>query len=135
MRHNSPSKALARSLNIEVVEKCANAKTQALGSVLGALGTTAFFDQAADTKRPIGSTFQPWKWDKERTLMGGLNALLGAVGGHQIASKNVLTGLGAIALAPTKDLAMKGVGTLYNVDNAATEAAKSFRARSRAAAG
>lgn len=126
MRHNSPSKALARSLNIEVVEKCANAKTQALGSVLGALGTTAFFDQAADTKRPIGSTFQPWKWDKERTLMGGLNALLGAVGGHQIASKNVLTGLGAIALAPTKDLAMKGVGTLYNVDNAATEAAKSF---------
>ena len=126
MRHNSPSKALARSLNIEVVEKCANTKTQALASVLGALGTTAFFDQAADTKRPIGSTFQPWKWDKERTLMGGLNALLGAVGGHQIASKNVLTGLGAIALAPTKDLAMKGVGTLYNVDNAATEAAKSF---------
>jgi hypothetical protein len=126
MRHNSPSKALARSLNIEVIEKCANAKTQALASVLGALGTTAFFDQAADTKRPIGSTFQPWKWDKERTLMGGLNALLGAVGGHQIASKNVLTGLGAIALAPTKDLAMKGVGTLYNVDNAATEAAKSF---------
>jgi hypothetical protein len=126
MRHNSPSKALARSLNIEVIEKCANTKTQALASVLGALGTTAFFDQAADTKRPIGSTFQPWKWDKERTLMGGLNALLGAVGGHQIASKNVLTGLGAIALAPTKDLAMKGVGTLYNVDNAATEAAKSF---------
>ena len=126
MRHNSPSKALARSLNIEVVEKCANTKAQALASVIGALGTTAFFDQAADTKRPIGSTFQPWKWDKERTLMGGLNALLGAVGGHQIASKNVLTGLGAIALAPTKDLAMKGVGTLYNVDNAATEAAKSF---------
>ena len=126
MRHNSPSKALARSLNIEVVEKCANTKAVALKTLVGALGTTAFFDQAADPQRTIGSTFQPWQWDKQRSLMGGLNALFGAIGGHQIASKNVLTGLGAIALAPTKDLAMKGIGTLHNVDNAAIEAAKSF---------
>jgi Acetyltransferase (GNAT) family len=129
MRHNTPSMALARSLNVAVVEKCAAApasKNQALAGLVGALGSTVFFDQAANPDRTIGSSLQPWNWDKNRVLMGSLNALLGGVGGHQIAGGNHLTGLTSIALAPTKDLAMKGVGTLHKIDDAATEAAKSF---------
>ena len=127
MRHNEPSKALARSLNADIIEKAGNTKQEALAAALGAIGSTVFFDQAADPAgRDIGSTFQPWKWDKERALMGGLNAILGAGGGAAIGKGNALTGAGILALAPTKDLAMKGIGSLYKVDNAATEAAKSF---------
>lgn len=126
MQHNEPSKALARSLHIDIIEKAANSKQEALLGALGALGSSVFFDQAADPERSIGSTFQPWQWDKERALMGGLNAILGAGGGAAIAKGNTLTGAGILALAPTKDLAMKGIGSLYHVDEAAQEAAKTF---------
>ncbi len=127
MRHNEPSKALARSLSVDIIEKAATTKQQAIMSALGAIGSAAFFDQAADPSgRDIGSTFQPWKWDKERALMGGLNAILGAGGGAAVANGNPLVGASILALAPAKDLAMKGIGSLYKVDNAATEAAKSF---------
>jgi hypothetical protein len=136
MTHNQPSKALARSLSIPMIEKLAmekeamTGKAQALHAALGALGSAAFFDQTANPDRTLASTFQPWKWDKERALMGGMNAILGGLGGQQIGqgmfvpgkSKSVYAGLSALALAPTKDLALKGVGTLHNVD----EAAKKF---------
>tara|TARA_R110002110_G_scaffold8326_7_gene41881 strand:- start:3875 stop:5857 length:1983 start_codon:yes stop_codon:yes gene_type:complete len=126
MKHNEPSKALARSLRIPVLEKIAGgAKQQILGSLLGGLGTAAFFDQTADPSRSVKSTGQPQTWDKERGLMGGLNFLLGALGGHRL-SQGHISGLAPIALAPTKDLAIKGVGSLYKIDDAAEEAAKKF---------
>lgn len=56
--------------------------------------------------------------------MGGLNALLGGLGGQRMAKGEFGQGLGAIALAPTKDLAIKGVGSLHKID----EAAKKFSA-------
>lgn len=125
MEHNEPSKALAASLRIPtVIEKAANART--IGSIAGGLGSTLLFDQAADPERSVASTFQPWTWDKQRLLMGGLNAILGGVGGSQLADGNTAKGLTAIAMAPAKDLAMKGVGTLHNVD----EAAKAFADKS-----
>lgn len=131
MKHNEPSMALARSLKIPVIEKMAAAfsaspKAKAIGALLGTLGTTALFDQAANPERSLGSTLQPWKWDKERSLMGGLNAILGGIGGTALANKQILGGAGAIALAPTKDLALKGIGTLHNVDNAAKESVKNL---------
>ncbi len=125
MSHNAPSKALARSLSIPILEKLANEKaassgrTQALSSLLGAIGTTALFDQSADPSRTLESTFKPWQWDKERALMGGLNAILGGLGGNQLSKGEIGKGLGAIALAPTKDLALKGIDTLHHVDDAA----------------
>lgn len=127
MAHNGPSKALAGSLGIPVIEKLAaekfgNTKAQALSGLIGALGSTIFFDQTADPERSLGSSFQPWKWDKERALMGGMNAILGGLGGQQMGQGEFGRGLAAIALAPTKDLAVKGIGSLHRID----EAAKKF---------
>jgi hypothetical protein len=138
MTHNQPSKALARSLSIPMIEKLAmekeatTGKAQALHAALGALGSAAFFDQTANPDRTIASTFKPWEWDKERLQMGGLNALLGGLGGQQVGqaltvpgkSKALYGGLTSIAMAPTKDLALKGVGTLHNVDAAAKKFAE-----------
>ena len=145
MPHNQPSKALARSLSIPMIEKLAmekeafSGRAQALHALLGATGTAAFFDQAANPERSLSSTLKPWEWDKERLQMGGLNALLGGLGGRQIGQglsgpkdpSAMYSGLTAIALAPVKDLALKGVGTLHNVD----EAAKKFAETEGGAAG
>lgn len=123
MSHNAPSKALARSVGIPMIEKLATSwKAQAAQSLAGALGSAAFFDQTADPERSLGSTFKPWEWDKERALMGGMNAILGGVGGHQLGQGKIIEGLAALALAPTKDLALKGTGSLHRID----EAAKKF---------
>jgi hypothetical protein len=58
--------------------------------------------------------------------MGALNTILGGLGGQQIANRNIGAGLGAIALAPTKDLAIKGIGSLYKLDAAADATAKNL---------
>lgn len=123
MDHNEPSKALARSVGVTpILEKSASTAKQ-LATILGTgLGSTVFFDQAADPDRTLSSSLQPWTWDKNRMLMGGLNALLGGVGGQRLTKGEVGQGLTSIALAPTKDLAMKGVGSLHKID----EAAKKF---------
>ena len=121
---NQPSIALAESLGVDKkLEKAAAAKS--IGSILGALGTAVFADQAVDPDgRSMESSFKPWEWDKNRKLMGLLNAALGATGGYNIANKNTITGLTAMTLAPTKDLALKGLGTLHKVDSVADAAAK-----------
>ena len=123
---NTPSIALAESLGVEKkLEKAAAAKT--VGSILGAIGTTVFADQAVDPAgRSVGSSFKPWEWDKNRKLMGLLNAALGATGGYNIANKNTITGLTAMTLAPTKDLALKGLGTLHKVDELSDAATKNL---------
>lgn len=132
VKHNEPSKALARSLGVTVIEKIATMTKESgwrkdlAGALAGALGTTVFFDQTANTDRTIGSSFQPWQWDKERALMGGLNAMIGAIGGQRLANKDILTGLGAITMAPAKDLVLKGINSLHHIDEAAIEGAKTF---------
>jgi len=134
MEHNEPSKAMARSLRVPILEKLAGVdkaakagpRGQAITALLTGIGSAGFFDQTADPDRTIESTLRPWEWDKERSLMGVLNALLGGVGGQRLAVNQVGQGLGSIALAPTKDLAIKGVGSLYRIDEAAEEAAKTF---------
>ena len=47
--------------------------------------------------------------DSKRIGMGVFNALLGGIGGHSIANKNLLQGVGTIALAPTKDVAFAAI--------------------------
>lgn len=137
MEHNAPSKALANSLGVAMeLEKAASSsvgkapagsnKARAVGAILGALGTSGFFDQVMHSDKEITDTLQPWKWDKERQLMGGLNLLLGGVGGVKLADKKTLTGLSAIAMAPGKDLMMKGIGTLGKVDQTADAAVKAM---------
>jgi hypothetical protein len=130
--HNQPSKNLARSLGVTLIEKVASIekaamaphvggspKAQVVGSILGALGSTAFFDQTANPDREIGDTLQPWNWDKRRMLMGGMNAALGALGGQQIADGHTIKGLTALVMAPGKDLMLKGIDSLHKIDNAA----------------
>lgn len=133
MTHNNPSQQLARGIpgvHLTLCEKTAALSTgqrQAIGAALGALGSTAFFDQAADPNRTLDSTLHPWEWDKQRQLMGGFNAALGALGGQQItkglqggrgALKNFTGGLTALALTPAKDLMLKGTGSLNRMDSA-----------------
>jgi len=134
--HNAPSKSLAASLSIPVIEKVAmtggaakalkgwartrhNAGTAgALG--LGAAGTVAFYDQANDASRTVDSTLDPSGWDKERSLIGGLNAAIGASAGYAAArhgKAGILSSLGAFALAPAKDALIKGQSTMHKIDN------------------
>jgi hypothetical protein len=47
--------------------------------------------------------------DSKRIGMGIFNALIGGMGGHSIGSKNLLQGVGTIALAPTKDVAFAAI--------------------------
>lgn len=130
--HNQPSKNLARSLGVALIEKVASIekaamaphvggspKAQVIGSTLGALGSTAFFDQTANPDRELSDTLQPWNWDKRRALMGGMNAALGALGGQQIADGHTIKGLTALVMAPGKDLMLKGIDSLHKFDNAA----------------
>ena len=127
--HNAPSQALAKALpDVKLMLHKAAAtpsmKAQVIGSILGALGTAALADQAVDPEhRTFGSTLQPWKWDKERQLLGATNMALGGLGGHQLINREIGKGLTAITLAPTKDLALKSLGTLSKLDRLA-EAAK-----------
>lgn len=127
--HNLPSKALARSLNVEVIEKVAKLSDKAMGRLAmlaGGLGSAAFYDQTANPDRTLGDTLQFWNWDKRRGLMGGLNAILGGLGGQQMHAGQFGKGLAALAIAPGKDLMLKGIDTLHKVDSAASESAKSL---------
>lgn len=130
--HNQPSKNLAKVLGVTLIEKVASIeksamaphvggspKAQIAGALLGALGSTAFFDQTANPDREISDTLQPWNWDKRRALMGGMNAALGALGGQQIADNHTIKGLTALVMAPGKDLMLKGIDSLHKFDNAA----------------
>ena len=131
--HNQPSKNLARSLGVTLIEKVAAIKcatspehiggsnrAKVIGSILGSILTPVFYDQAANPERKLTDTLQPQNWDKSRLLVGGMNAALGALGGHQIADNHTMKGITALAVAPAgKDLMLKGIGTLHKLDEAA----------------
>lgn len=124
--HNEPSKSLARSLPVTLIEKMASKKDlikNIIAHVGGGIGTAAFADQAVDPHgRSMESTFKPWEWDKERALMGGLNLGLGALAGNRILNKDTLGGITAFAAAPTKDLVLKSMGSLSRIDELANAA-------------
>lgn len=124
MAHNAPSKALARALPVTLIEKAAAAK--GIGAALGGIATPVLFDQAMHPDQPVSQSFQPWKWEKGRMLNGLLNAVLGATGGHTLGGGD-MRGFIPIALAPTKDLAMKGLGTLHKVDQLADPVSEALR--------
>ena len=121
--HNQPSKNLAHSVGVTLVEKVAaiskmatGLKGQIAGAALGALGSVPLWDQIADPGRSMESSFKPWEWDKQRLQIGAVNALLGGLGGQQIADKNIGKGLFALTSAPAKDLMLKGMGSLHKID-------------------
>lgn len=136
--HNSPSLALARSLGVTVIEKSAGLPMAAaaggeagtkrlLAALAGAAGTTVLADQAADPDRTWESSMKPWEWDKQRGLMGAINAGLGAIGGHQVSAPGgtgIIPGITAMTLAPTKDLVLKSLGTLGKVDRVSDQASE-----------
>lgn len=129
MDGNRPSKALARALGVEptLVKNASRATTarNILMPLLSGLGTAAASDQAIDPHgRTAESLLRPQDWDKERGLMFGLNTLLGGLGGNLLNKGEFGKGLTAITLAPTKDLAFKGVGTLTRADKALEGATK-----------
>lgn len=124
MSHNEPSKALARSCaGVTLIEKLAAIKSavdprnvlKVLGSITGAAGTVVGSDQMMNLDKPVSESLQPWKWDKQRLIMGALNTALGATGGYHLGKGNV-KGFVPIAMAPTKDLAFKGIGTLHKLE-------------------
>lgn len=131
--HNEPSKSLARSLPVTLIEKMASKKDlikSIIAHVGGGLGTAAFADQAVDPHgRSIESTLKPWEWDKERALMGGLNLGLGALAGNRILNKDTLGGITAFAAAPTKDLVLKSMGSLSRIDELANAAKSNLDAQ------
>jgi hypothetical protein len=55
--------------------------------------------------------------DAKRIGMGVFNALLGGLGGHSIANKNLLQGVGTIALAPTKDVAFAAIPAINQFES------------------
>jgi hypothetical protein len=135
MTSNTPSQQLARSIpgvNLTLVEKLASmqktaSNRQALAALAGALGSAAFYDQNANPDRTLADTAQFWKWDKARAQQGAVNAALGALGGHQLASIkgaitpgekgfNFTSGLGALLSPVAKDLMMKGQQSLHKSD-------------------
>lgn len=129
--HNEPSKRLARSLPVTLIEKVASPKGDLIKNIVaqvgGALGTTAFADQAVDPhNRSLESTLKPWEWDKERLLMGGMNLGLGALAGNRVLNKDVIGGLTAFAAAPTKDLVLKSMGSLSRIDELAQSAKRNL---------
>lgn len=130
---NTPSEALAKSLGIpkvSPVRKSASAGLKALwhaakGPLAGGIGSTIFFDQVADPHgRSLSSTLQPWTWDKERALMGGLNAAGGALFGRYMQTGQLDKALPTFLAIPGKDLIMKGIGTLQRLDPALVSAEK-----------
>jgi hypothetical protein len=126
MEHNTASKSLAQSLAIPIEEKLRDltkmASTaggkpwlRAVGALLGAAGTTAGFDRVMHMDRPADESLKPWTWDERRALMGALNAVLGASGGYRLGGGH-MDGFIPIGLAPTKDLALQGLGTLHKLE-------------------
>lgn len=84
------------------------------GYTAAGAGGAAFWDQSSNSNTPLSETLQPWKWDKQRQLQGGLNALLSAGGfgliRHGLKGGNPLSvpsGAGLFALAPGKDRLMQ----------------------------
>ncbi len=136
--HNQPSKNLARSLGVTLIEKVASIEKMAVNpialmaakAITGGSANAAFWDQAANPERTPSSTLKPWNWDKDRLLQGGLNFTLGAGGGMMMGKDpaGVLAGTGMMALSPVKDLAMKGLGSLHKFDAAADASARSLSA-------
>ncbi len=136
--HNAPSLGLARSLGVTVIEKSAAAPLpggsdvstkRLLAALAGAVGTTVLADQAAEPERSWESSMKPWEWDKQRGLMGTINAGLGAIGGHQVSAPGgtgIIPGITAMTLAPTKDLVLKSLGSLGKVDRVADQAAEAL---------
>ena len=137
--NNEPSQQLARNIpgvHLTVFEKLAALqksaalepwKRQLLTAALGAVGSATFYDQTANPDRSLSDTAQFWKWDKPRALQGGVNAALGALGGHQLGSMksaptlgdkglNFTAGIAALLSPVAKDLMMKGQHSLHKSD-------------------
>ena len=136
--HNQPSKRLARSLGVTLIEKVASIEKVAnplaifaAKALAGGLGNAAFWDQASDPRRDPASTARPWNWDKDRALQGGLNFGLGALGGSMMGKNPAGTaaGAGIMAMTPVKDLAMKGLGSLHKIDDAAVASTRALTTR------
>ncbi len=134
---NIPSKALAGNLEgVVVLQKEASGRASLASVLLGGIGNAAMWDQAGDPHhRDIKSTAKFWEWDKERALQGILNAALGMAGGgmihHGINKRTPMTsvaGISTMALSPVKDLSMKGLSTLHNVDRASAAATSALTA-------
>jgi hypothetical protein len=131
--HNEASQNLAKALqplhNLEVdlfkqarekralSPEAAKTLKQLLGYTAGGYGNTVFWDQVMHPQDPVTTSMQPWKWDKYRQLIGGMNSLLGAGGPalihHGVKPQNAEHGAGfigggasTIALSPIKDLAL-----------------------------
>lgn len=92
-----------------------------LAPTLGSAGTALGMDMISN---PDKSLFEAEDWDKKRIANTVLNLALGGIGGRGIQGKlakdvgtSITTGLGAIALAPTKDLAIN----LLDVPNKVNE--------------
>lgn len=125
MANNEPSKQLARSLRVRLIEKRASPVAQRVGAAVGGLVTPVLMDQLLHPEVPVSDSLQPWKWDKFRMINGLLNATFGAAGGHRLGAGD-MTGFIPIGMAPTKDLAMKGLGSLHKMDQLVDPAAKAL---------
>jgi len=55
--------------------------------------------------------------DAKRIGMGVFNAGIGAMGGHAIGNKNLLEGVGTIALAPVKDVAFSAIPAINQFES------------------
>ena len=130
MYNNEPSKNLARALRVRLIEKAATIAPR-VGAAIGGLATPVLMDQLLHPEVPVSESLQPWKWDKFRMINGLLNATFGAAGGHRLGHRH-MDGFTPIGMAPTKDLAMKGLGSLHKMDQLVDPATKALD-RSQAA--
>lgn len=98
---NTPSIALAKSLNVPVQHKSASARFvgPALGALAGAAGTDYIVHEGDY------SHFSP-----QRIGMGVMNTVLGGGAGHKIQKGDWNTGAGLLGLLPVKDLAISSLG-------------------------
>lgn len=84
-----------------------------LGNLATGLGTATLYDQIAyDVPKSVGDL------DKGRVLNFLFNSALGSAGGHMLRTPATANaGIGLIAAAPVKDLALKGMGTLKKYED------------------
>lgn len=135
MSHNAPSQKLARSIpgvKLTIMEKLASIDKSAqitgkqlnmlkhvLAPTLGAFTAHTTYDQLADPEnRTLESTFRPDTWgdDKKRKLLAAFNMLAGAGIGWGAANKNAPAAIAGFMGLPLKDVALKGLGLMDNVD-------------------
>lgn len=95
VRTNTPSMELAKQLDDVVI------KAAAWKPLVGALANAGIWDAYMHRGHYGDTSDLPG-----RLLMGGVNAALGAGGGHLMGTGKVVEGAGLMALSPVKDLAV-----------------------------